>query len=61
MEGRELQICAAHKLFLVKMLCEEPSFKTSFEGRETRAVTAQTNKKGNKKMYKSAKGTQNNV
>ena len=31
---RELKTCAAEKLLLVKRLCEEVSFKASFEGRE---------------------------
>ena len=34
---RELKICAAENLLLVKILFEEVRFKASFEGREGRA------------------------
>ena len=38
-------MCAAEKLFLVKILFEEVSFKASFEGREGRAVTESERKR----------------
>ena len=42
---RELQIYAAEKPLLVKILFEEVSFKVSFEGGEGRAVTESKRKR----------------
>ena len=42
---RELKICAADKLLLVKILFEETRFKASSEGREGKTVTESERKK----------------